>query len=322
MNKANSRYSRQLVLQEIGKGGQQKLTESSIAIVGIGALGSMAAELLARAGIGEVILIDRDIVEESNLQRQTLFLNKDQGRSKALAAKQRILEINPALKIQAFPIHLNAKNKENLKKAQVIIDCTDNIQTRLFLNDYCKKENIPLVYGTAIKTSGYAMVILPNGPCLSCFLKETALETCETVGVLNTITASIAALQATLTMKLIIGEKIPPILYRIDIWQGLWKQLNVKKNPKCKPCQGIYEYLHKEDQIKLIKFCSVNLYEVKGRKLELPNIKKQWEKIDMVIDDELTLKFKNIFLFADGRALINASSEKEALATYSKWIGN
>ncbi|MBS3117135.1 HesA/MoeB/ThiF family protein [Candidatus Woesearchaeota archaeon] len=315
-------YHQHVVMKEIGLQGQEKISNSSVAIIGAGALGGRVAELLVRAGVGKLTVIDRDIIEESNLQRQTLFLPRDVGRSKALIAKERLQEINPITSTKALPIHLNAKNIISLQKARVVVDCTDNFETRFLLNDFCKKEKIPLVYGAAIMTEGYAMAILPEGPCLSCFLKEASLETCETLGVLNTITTSIAAIQATLTFKVLVGEKISPILYYYDIWQQSLKSLNVKKRVTCQTCKGIYTFLNKDGPIKMIKFCSTNLYQIMGEKIALSTLKRRWEKMDRVTDDKEALRFKEILLFKDGRALIDAPSEQAALAIYSKWIGS
>ena len=161
----DERYSRQRALAEIGAG-QEKIEHSVVAVVGVGALGSVAADLLTRAGVGTLILVDRDVVEESNLPRQSLYEEKDVGRSKVVAAKEKLLKVNGETDIKIHALHLNAVNIDLLGKAVIILDCTDNLQTRFLLNDFCKKEKISLIYGAAVKTTGYAMPILPTGPCL------------------------------------------------------------------------------------------------------------------------------------------------------------
>src|SRR3989338_1922815 len=170
-----------------GKNGQRRIMNSTVAVVGMGALGSVSAQLLVRAGIGRMILIDRDVVEESNLQRQLLYTSLDIGKSKVVAAREKLLEINPALKIETYAVHVDATQVCILEKAEIIVDGTDNMITRLILNDYAQKSKKTLIYGSAIKTSGYAMVVVPNGPCLRCFLQEADLETCDVAGVINTI---------------------------------------------------------------------------------------------------------------------------------------
>lgn len=316
------KYSRQLLLKEIGIEGQRKLAQATVAIVGIGALGTVAAELLTRAGVGKLVLIDRDIVEETNLQRQILFAEEDLGRSKAMVAKERLHKINSLIAIEAHPIHLNSRNIDLLNKATLILDGTDNLQTRFLLNDYGHKNKIPWIYAAAIKTKGYVFPILPGGPCLRCFLGTESGETCDTVGVLNTITMAIAALQATLALKMILGEEVKAELYSLDIWNQEFKTMVVKQKPQCPTCQSRYEYLEKKDSIKTIQFCSTGRYQIMGKPLDLVELQQRWERIDMVKQDQGLLQFKNIVLFADGRVLIKADSEQEALSTYSKWVGN
>lgn len=318
----DERYSRQMILEEIREEGQEKISHAIVGIIGMGALGTVAAELLARAGIRKLILIDRDVVEESNLQRQTLYEEKDVGRSKVVAAKERLQKINRALTIEIHAVHLNAGNIEVLEGANLILDCTDNLQTRFLINDFCKKENKPWIYGAAIRTAGYVMPIVPSGPCLRCFLQEASLETCETAGVLNTITASVAALQVTLALQMVMGKEVEPNLLHYTIWNQELKKIKVQKNKDCPACNGKYEYLEKKEETRMIKFCSSGRYQINGKKVNLQEIRKRWEKIDKVVDDVVLLSFKNIILFEDGRALIKANSEEEALSVYSKWVGN
>lgn len=318
----SQRYSRQELLKEVGKQGQERLQKRCVALVGLGALGSVAAELLIRAGIGRLIMVDRDIVEESNLQRQLLYTEKDLGRSKALAAKEHLREINAACDVKEHAIHLNWKNLSLLEKADVILDCTDSLQTRFLLNDFCKKKNLPLIYGAAIKTAGYVFPVLPDNACLQCFLKEANLETCDTVGVLNTITASIAAQQVTLALKVLLGEKVFPELHYTDLWNQEFKKLQVKRNLECKACGGEFVFLERKEEIKTVKFCGSGKFQVQGKEVDLKEIKKRWQGLGDVIEEGEALSFRNILLFKDGRALIKAESEEEALSAYSKWVGN
>ena len=318
----DERYSRQILLREIGTEGQKKLRQNNVAIVGVGALGTVAAELLVRAGVEKIILIDRDVVERSNLQRQLLFTEEDVGRSKAVVAKEKLHKINSNAAIHAEAIHLNSENVQLLQNADLILDCTDNIQTRLLVNDYCKKNKKRWIYAAAIKTSGYVMPILPEGPCLQCFMHESGVDTCDTVGVLNTITSSIAGMQVTLALKMMVEEKVEPSLFYYDIWQGTSKKITVKKNKKCKACQGNFMYLEKKENVKIIPFCSSGRYQIQGKPRNVQEMKKKWQRLGKVVDDGATLQFKDILLFRDGRALIKAKSEHEALATYSKFVGN
>src|SRR3989344_2567536 len=212
------RYTRQEIFSEIGKDGQNKLGKSSVVIVGLGALGSVSAELLARAGIGKLILIDRDIVELSNLQRQSLYDEGDIGKPKALAAKEKLNKINSEVEIDFYVEDLNSGNIneiisingnynnvknnkkyiKNNKNTDLILDCTDNLETRFLINDFSVKNRISFIYSSAVGSKGYVFnVIQKKTACLKCFLKEAAqLGTCETVGVLNTITNLISSIQA------------------------------------------------------------------------------------------------------------------------------
>ena len=321
--KNHSRYSRQILLNEIGQEGQALLQTKKVAIIGIGALGTVAAELLARAGIGSLLLIDREVVEESNLQRQTLFDEKDLGKSKAMAAEKRIAAINSKIQVESQAIHLSSESIQTLETADLILDCTDNLQTRFLINDYCKKEKKIWIYAAAIKTSGYVMPIFPGGPCLQCFLTESNLETCDTVGVLNTITVSIASLQATLALKVLLGKEIESALYHYDIWNQNFKKLKIVPKENCPTCRGNYAHLEQKKTSKYVRFCSTGKYQILGnQKVDLAKIKERWEKIGKVTGDNTLLQFQDITLFKDGRALINANSAEEAEAVYSKLVGN
>jgi len=315
------RYSRQILLSEIGIEGQQQLAKKKIAIIGIGALGTVAAELATRAGIGTILLIDRDYIEESNLQRQSLFTEQDLSKSKVHTAKEKLLQINSKINIQAQAISLNQSNITILKNIDLILDCTDNLQTRFLINDFAKKYNLPWIYAAAIKTEGYILPIFPSSPCLRCFLKETVAETCDTVGVLNTATYTIASLQFTIALQILLQKPITQHLLHLNIWTQELKKIKIKQNPSCPSCHNIYPALEKKTQ-NVVRFCSTGKFQIQGPKPNFQKLKQQWQKIDKVLDDNITLRFKNIILFKDGHALIQAKTEEEAQATYSKYIGN
>ncbi len=320
---SKSRYSRQTILSEIGKEGQQKLEKAAIAVIGIGALGTVAAELLARAGVGYLILIDRDIIEKTNLQRQMLFTEQDVGRSKAVVAAEKIKEINSTCNLSIHAIHLSPKNIECLKTADLVLDCTDNQQTRFLINDYCKKNKKPWIYAAAIKTQGYVMPMFPDQACLRCFTKEAELETCATAGVLGTITTTIAAIQATLALKIITNTPLEQKLFHVDIWNNQFKTLSITQSKNCPACHEKYEYLTQPEETPMtIKFCSTNRFQIKGKEKNFEKLIERWQKVDLVEADSETLRFRNIVLFKDGRALIKAATAEEALSVYSEWIGN
>ena len=304
-----------------GKDGQRRIMNATVAVVGMGALGSVSAELLVRAGVGKLIVIDRDVVEKSNLQRQLLYTQNDVGVSKVVAATKRLLKINSDLRIEKYAVHLDVNSIQILDKSDIIVDGTDNTNTRFVLNDYARKKKKILVYGSAIKMSGYAMAILPQGPCLRCFLQEADLETCDVAGVINTITPSIAALQVSLVYRILLGEKVEPTLYHYNIWKGMFCALKVTKRKSCPTCNGRYEYLERQPEA-IIRFCSTGRFQIKGKLKDLKLIKKRWVAIGKVVDDGVSLRLGKIILFADGRALIEATTREEAESLYSKYVGN
>ncbi len=269
----------------------------NVAIIGIGALGTVCADLLARAGIN-LLLIDRDIVELTNLQRQSLFDEQDINKSKALTAQNKLKLINSAINIKAEPIHLNPNNIELLNNYDVIVDCTDNLKTRFLINKYCKLNNKPWIYGAAIKDKGYVMTIT-NTPCLECFIKPAQLETCETAGVLNTTTHFIGTIQAQHVFDLL-NNKPNKELFHLNKLH--LTKLSVSQSQNCQICKNNFKM--PEETAKTIKFCGRNLYQIQGKPQK-----------------EITYK-QDITIFPDGRVLIKAENEAEAQSKYSRFVGN
>src|SRR3989338_497739 len=169
---------------------------------------------------------------------------------------------------------------------------------------------------------GYAMPIFPEGQCIQCFMQEANLETCDTVGVFNTVTTAIASIQVTLAIKILLYQKVDVKLYRLDMRDMALEKITVKQNPSCSACRGNRTYLHTKDDVKIIKFCSSGRYQIRGKKIDLAEIQSRWEKIGKVQKEEGMASWGNIILFSDGRALIKAASEEEALSLYSKMVGN
>lgn len=326
------RYIRQEIFSEIGKKGQQKLRKSTIAIVGLGALGSVSADLLARAGIGKLIVIDRDVVELSNLQRQSLYNENDVGKPKALAANEHLTEINSGVEIDFFIDDLNFENIGKIlnKDTDLILDCTDNLETRFLINDFSIKNNVPFIYSSAVGGKGYVFGIIPNKtPCLRCFLKEAAqLDTCETMGVLNTITNLISSIQVNETIKLILNkDNLEKNLLFFDIWKNELLKVKINKDKNCVCCaKNNFEYLSGKKSSKIIKLCGDHIYQIKTKKIngkQFNNLKNKLEKIGKVADFGYCVNFDSrITIFEDGRALIKANDEKEAKSLYSKFVGN
>ena len=326
------RYIRQQIFKEIGKKGQEKLRKSSVAIIGLGALGSSSAELLARAGIGKLILIDRDIVELSNLQRQSLFNENDIGKAKAEQSKEHLKKINNEVKFTPIIDDLNFQNIEKIfnDKIDIILECTDNLETRFLINDFCIKNQIPFIYSSAVGSKGYVFNVMPKiTPCIKCFLKESSqLDTCETVGVLNTIIKLISSLQTNEAIKILLKKSnFETKLLFFDVWRNELLKFKVNKNKNCICCaNAVFEYLNGKKSSQMIKLCGDDIYQIKTKpidKKQFNELKKKLRKIGKVADFFYCINLNNkITIFTNGRALIKAKDEKEAKSLYSKFVGN
>ena len=289
------------------------LRNSKVAIVGIGALGSVAAELLARAGVGWLILIDRDSVELSNLQRQSLFNEEDVGKLKAVQAKKHLEKINSEINIEAYAEDLDFNNID-LISADLVLDCTDNLETRHLINEYCHQRKIKWIYSGAIQTRGFIFNVIPGQACFNCIVKAKSVnETCDTVGVLNSITHLIASVQVSEAIKLLLKRDYERDLVYVNLETNEVKRLTVNKDENCEVCKGNYEYLNGKKETKIIKFCGTNKYQIKGD-FDFEELKKKFKKDGDVIELDNLVIFKN-------RVLVKAENEVEAKSLYAKYIG-
>lgn len=239
------RYLRQTQLREIGAAGQEKIAAATVCIIGCGALGSSSAELLVRAGIGHVRIIDRDIVEVSNLQRQALFDENDAARKrpKVQAAARKLEKINSTVELDPVIADVSADNiSELLRGATAAVDATDNFETRFLINDACLYAKIPWIYGGVAGMSGLVMPIVPfKGPCLRCMLPNPplpdTLPACETAGVLASAPRIISSLQAAAILRLIVGDESGAgFLSRVDVWNGSFSRVAVPRDDDCPAC--------------------------------------------------------------------------------------
>ena len=238
-----SRYSRQVVLREVGVHGQQLLRDSSVLVIGLGGLGSAAALYLAGAGLGRLIVADRDRVEPGNLQRQVLYRTEDIGRPKTEAARARLAALNPEVSIDARdgrlePAHLAAM----VEAADVVLDCTDNFPTRFAINAACVRAKRPLVSGAAIRFEGQLAVFdarRADGACYACLYGAAGepAETCEEAGILGPVVGTLGSLQALAALKLLLGRGGD--VNRLRIWNALdmtWRTVNLTRDPACPVC--------------------------------------------------------------------------------------
>src|SRR3989344_3422412 len=318
------RYSRQIVFEKIGSDGQEKIRKANVTILGLGAIGSKSAELLTRAGIGSLTLIDRDIIEESNLQRQCLFAEHDINNPKALVAKSYLEKINSGTKIKAYFKDINYKNIMEYIKPGLILDCTDNMQTRFLLNEFCFKKNISWIYTAIIESTGMLFNIVPKKtPCLTCIFKEInqPLDSCDVSGVINTIAPFASSLQTTEALKHITNKATTKELLYFDVWKNKIQKIKVKKQSSCPTCNSNFSYLNGKNMSETIGLCGSNSYQLYGPKLNLKEVAKKLEKIDKVVANDYCLLFRELTVFNDGRTLIKAPDQQKARSIYTKYIG-
>ena len=238
-----ARYSRQVVLREVGVHGQQLLRDSSALVVGLGGLGSVAGLYLAGAGLGRLLIADRDRVEPANLQRQVLYRAEDVGRPKTEAARERLAGLNPEVQVGAYEGRLEpARLAEMVAAADVVLDCTDNFPTRFAINAACVHARKPLVSGAAIRFEGQLAVFdtrRADGACYACLFGAAgeAAESCEEAGILGPVAGTIGSLQALAALKLLLGRDAG--VNRLQVWNALdmaWRTVRVARDPACKVC--------------------------------------------------------------------------------------
>ncbi len=337
----NNRYSRQILFNEIGKSGQEKLKNSRVLLVGCGALGASHAEILARAGIGFLRIVDRDFVEFSNLQRQTLYSENDAKERipKAIAAKNRIAEINSEIEVESIVADVNNSNIESfVEGVDLILDGTDNFQIRYLINDACVKLNKSWIYGAAVSSYGTTMTIIPDKtPCLRCIFEEMpsagSAPTCDTAGVIQPIITSISAIQTSEALKILTGnfDKLHKSLIQIDIWQNDWRKIKPgKPNEDCETCaKRNFEFLEAENADFFTALCgrdAVQIQPQNAAEIDLPNLAEKLKLLGEIKLNEyllrLTLEGFEITIFGDARAIIRGTDDiSVARIIYAKYIG-
>ena len=330
------RYSRQMVLEQIGKEGQKRLLDARISVVGLGALGTVSSTLLARAGVGQITLIDRDVVELVNLQRQVLYGEDDIGLPKAPVAAAKLKQMNSSIEVEGLAKDLSSSNVLRLLKgSKLVLDGTDNLETRFLLNEACVETGTPWVYAGVIGTEGRVMSIIPGETaCFRCFSRSLpapgTLPTCETAGVLNSVAAATASLQVTEAIKLMVGERPSGHLLVLDGWSPELLRIKMPRSRSCPVCVGgKREYLGGRRPQVITALCGGNTISFdplhKG-KVDLAGIAMRLGKIGAVKVAGGVVVFETgkhrMTIFEDGRALIKgARSPGEARSLYSKYVG-
>jgi molybdopterin/thiamine biosynthesis adenylyltransferase len=334
------KYSRQMLFAGIGEEGQQRLLASSAVMVGCGAIGAAAAALLVRAGVGRIRVLDRDFVEPSNLQRQTLF-DEDDARAalpKAVAAERKLRAINNSVAVEGLVRDVNSRNAADLLSGfDLILDGTDNFETRFLINDYAVESARPWIYAAAVASYGVTMTVRPGlTPCLACLLESSPNghgleETCDTVGVLGPIVNLIASLEVAEALKLLAGrdEALHGRLISCDVWSGHFQSVRVAQDPACRACvRRNFSYLQGQAQphITLCGRDSVQIHE-RRRTLDLGALRARLAAtVSDVRHNEFLLCFRvepyQMTVFADGRAILKGTKDPAiARSLYARYIG-
>lgn len=336
------RYSRQVLFNGIGEEGQRRLLQSRALIVGCGALGSAQAESLARAGVGRLRIADRDFVEASNLQRQTMFTESDAADRipKAIAARNHIQEINSEIEVEAEVADVNHSNIENLiKDCDVVLDGTDNFATRYLINDACVKHEINWIYGAAVGSYGVTMTVLPHQtPCLRCVFEEAppaaSAPTCDTAGVIMPVISVVAAVQVTEALKLLTGrhDTLNKSLMQFDMWRNEWRRINPgPPSPECPTCaRGVFETLEATSGDFAAVLCGRNAVQISpghNTRINFEELAERLRPTGEVKFNDYLLRFRTgdfeLTVFQDARSIIRGTSEiKTARSLYAKFVGN
>ncbi|HEU5409931.1 MAG TPA: ThiF family adenylyltransferase [Candidatus Acidoferrales bacterium] len=338
----HEKYSRQILFSAIGEAGQQRLLESRAVLVGCGALGTVCAGLLVRAGLGRLRIIDRDFVELSNLQRQSLFEESDarDALPKAVAAERRLRSINSDAKIEAVVSDLVAENAgELLSGFPLILDGTDNFETRLLINDAAVSLGVPWIYAAAVGSYGLTFTVRPGETaCLACLLESSGEfrradfeETCDTAGILNSAAGVIASIESAEAIKFLTGNRaaLNDRLVSCDVWKNRFQSVRVERNLSCRACvQRNFTYLEGEAQphVTMCGRNSVQIHE-RSRRLNLAELSRRLERsFSGIRRNDFLLRFAvppyELTVFSDGRAVIKGTQDPAiARSLYARYIG-
>jgi molybdopterin/thiamine biosynthesis adenylyltransferase len=334
------RYARQTLFGPIGKDGQERLKASSVTIVGCGALGTGLASNLARAGVGRIVIADRDYIELNNLQRQILFDEEDiaRGLPKAIAAAEKLRRINSEITIEPLVEDINADGIEALvQESDLVLDATDNFETRYLLNDTCIKYGRPWIYSGVIASYGVTMNILPGDTaCLRCVFPEMPMPgttpTCDTAGVLNGIVGVITGIAATEAIKILLkSERISRDMFWIDVWENTSERIELPRSLDCPACgKHQYEFLDALSGSSSTSLCGRNAVQVRngrrGVSLNLAELAERLRPVGEVRYNDFLLRFAvdpyELTVFPDARAIIKGTDDEQvARSVYARYIG-
>lgn len=337
------RYVRQIRYPPLGAEGQARLAQSRVLVCGCGALGSMLANTLVRAGVGRVRIVDRDFVELNNLQRQFLFDEQDVAEQlpKAIAAALKLRKINSEVQVEPVVADVDHRNVEKLcEGVDAIVDGTDNFETRFLINDVAVKHGIPWVYGGCLGAEGQTMTILPRQtPCLRCLMQECpppgTMPTCDVAGVLGPIVGMIASLEAIEAIKILSGrpEAVSRHLTVVELWDNRIRQVDVgalREQVDCPTCKrGEFPWLDGSQGSHTAVLCGRNAVQLShpGASVSLEHLARQLEGVGEVRRNPFLLRLKvgqyELTVFPDGRAIVGGTNDVATARTlYAKYIGH
>lgn len=339
MDERLERYSRQMLFAPIGDQGQRKLSESSVCVIGMGALGTVLANHMVRAGVGRVRIVDRDYVEKSNLQRQMLYDEDDvnEGYPKAIAAERKLRRINSDVRIEAVVADVTVHNiDELLDGMDLVLDGTDNFQTRFLLNDACFRKGIPFTYGGAVSSRGMSAILVPGKtPCLRCFLTpgDSGGQTCDTIGVIAPVVDIVASYQAVEALKYLVAadQARRNSLVTFDLWSNYYYEMKLREAKKDCPCCQLEEYpaLQVTETDSTVSLCGRSTVQISGHgPLDLGQWRKRLEPAAVKVELNAYLlkaelpEGERLVLFPDGRVLVQGTEDiVRAKTLYARYIG-
>ncbi len=336
-----ARYSRQVLFQEIGPAGQARLAAAQVVLVGCGALGTVQASLLVRAGVGRMRIIDRDFVEESNLQRQILFDEEDARAilPKALAAESKLRAVNSLVTVEGLVEDVNPSTAERLLRGfDLVLDATDNFDARFLLNDFSVKTGTPWIYGACVGSYGLTFPILPGETaCLRCVFESAPpaglSPSCDTVGVLGPIVGIVASLQAAEALKILTGrrDRVTRKIAALDVWEGRQDLIDLPpRDPAC-PCCARHEFAYLEGVLgsETATLCGRDAVQIRrrdGSRLDLDDLARRLGAIGTLQRNRFLLRAEidayRLTVFEDGRAIIGGTTDPAvARSVYARYIG-
>lgn len=336
------RYSRQILFRPIGERGQQLLGEKHVLIIGVGTLGTLSSEALARAGVGKLTLVDRDYIEWSNLQRQQLFTEADARNRvpKAIAAAKRLREVNSEIEIISHIADVTPDEMETLiDGVDLILDATDNFDIRMIINDAAQKHQIPWIYGSCVGSYGMSYTVIPKEtPCLHCLIENIPVggATCDTAGIIHPTASQVVVHQTAEALKILTDntQALRGKLISFDIWENQVIEMGVQsvKKPDCPSCGvgATYPFLQYDQQMKSAVLCgrqAVQIRPTKQQERDLEVMAQRLEKLNGIVErNDFLLSFtigeERLVLFKDGRALIHGTNDLEKAKTlYHRYFG-